>query len=60
MCTACLFAQYIAESGTKEPGYLKELYVTESHTQRAAVFAAPACAGTVAAAAGNGKKIKIK
>lgn len=29
---ACLFAQYIAESSTKEPGYLKELYVTKSHT----------------------------
>lgn len=31
---ACLFAQYIAESSTKEPGYLKELYVTKSHTVR--------------------------
>lgn len=58
MCTACLFAQYIAESGTKEPGYFKELYVTESHTQRAAVFAAPVCTGTAVAAAGNAKKNK--
>lgn len=29
---ACLFAQYITESSTKEPGYLKELYVTKSYT----------------------------
>lgn len=29
---ACLFADYIAESSTKKPRYLKELYVTKSQT----------------------------
>lgn len=58
MCSGCLFAQYIAESGTKEPGYLKELYVTESHTQRATLFAAAAWPGTAVAAARNATKVK--
>lgn len=55
---ACLFAQYIAESGTKEPGYLKELYVTGSHTQRVTVFAGSGARLLLQWQAGDAKKKK--